>query len=134
MTFKITERLLDAVGELLKEEYEGDIRISESYCTGTRNVLGNTASVELTGFCKESLYIVDDLQNEKYLLVGRYGKECELSYDELTVEKLTEIAWNFYKTYKQRGYSRPYEWESLFKKHGFVTSTTKVVNVEQELE
>ena len=53
MTYKITENVLKLVQDLIDEGYSGTVEITKSYATGTKGILGESISVQLSGFCKE---------------------------------------------------------------------------------
>lgn len=115
--YKITQKCLDLVEQLINEGYRGTVEITKSYCTGTHEVLGDALSIQLSGYCKESLHIVEDTETSELLFVGRYSIEWVTP----AVEGIVESAWGFYKSYKGSGYSMPYEFEDLFKKYGYLT-------------
>ena len=116
--YKVTQKVLDLVEDLFKQGYQGEATLTTSYASGTRNVLGDTLSVQLSGFCKETLHLVEDLDDpdNDVFCVGRYGEE---GYAD-SVERIVGLAWSMYKAYKQSGYSMPHEFEELFKKYGYL--------------
>lgn len=114
--YKITQRCIELVEELFKEGYGGTAEITSSYCTGTQDVLGEAFSIQLSGFCKETLHIVEDTDSKDLLFVGRYNIERV----EPTVEGIVDLAWSLYKCYKCSGYSIPHEFKALFKKYGYL--------------
>ena len=114
--YKITQRCIELVEEIFKEGYGGTAEITRSYCSGTQDVLGEAFSIQLSGFCKETLHIVEDTDTEDLIFVGRYAVERV----EPTVEGVVEAAWSFYKSYKGSGYRIPSEFEGLFKKYGYI--------------
>ena len=120
MTYKITQRCINLVEALFNEGYDGVATITNRYATGTYSVLGDIFSIELTGFCKETLYVVEDIDTEELLFVGRYAKE----YVSESVEGIVDLAWGVYKSYKHSGYSIPCEFEELFKKYGYLVKET----------
>lgn len=125
---KVTERLIAFIEQLIEDGYDGEISITKSRASGAAQILGDAIAIELKGFCKETVQIVDD--GEYCIVIGRYSEE--LRTDELTTEKITEIAWRKYKTYKERGYSRPSEFEALFIKFGYLSEKTKIVLEEKQ--
>lgn len=132
MTFKITERVIKLVEDLIKAGYDGEAVLTNSYCTGTFSFLGEVLSVQLNGFCKETMQIVEDTDTEEILFVGRY--DLELRHPDPTVETVVEIAWSMYKDYKQyKNWSMPEEFKSLFLKYGYLKEKkiTKTVLEEQ---
>lgn len=130
MEYKITQSVLNLVEDLFKEGYEGEARITNSYPTGARNVLGESFSVELTGFCKETLHLTSPVNTSDIVFVGRY--EHEGLYTDPKVEDLVSLAWVQYKCYKDGGYSIPHEFEKLFVKYGYLKK--KLVEVYEEKE
>lgn len=128
MTYKISEKVINLVQALIDEGYTGEALITNSYCSGTGNVLGKSLSVQLSGFCKENLYVVE--RDEEMVLVGRYATE-DIGVD-FTVEDIVNIAWSMYKDYKDSGYSRPSEFEDLFKKYGYLQEKTVKKLVEKD--
>lgn len=122
--YKITERVIGLVEQLFAEGYEGEATLSFSYCSGTANIIGSAMSVQLTGFCKETLHLVEDSDGQ-IVFVGRYNEERRMP--EATVADIVAVAWSMYRTYKASKYSRPSEFASLFEKHGYLTKQTRVV-------
>ena len=90
MAYKITQKVLDLVEELFAEGYEGTTEITNSYCTGTKGVLGESVSVMLYGFCKETLHLVEDTDTNEVLFVGRYSEEYRSKTP--SVEDIVKIA------------------------------------------
>ena len=122
--YKITERVIALVEQLISEGYEGEASLSSAYCTGTGEILGAALSVQLTGFCKESLHIVES-DDGQIVFVGRY--EEEFREPEATVADIVAVAWSMYRSYKDRKYSMPEEFKGLFAKYGYLTTRTRVV-------
>ena len=118
MTYKITQKVLDLVDALFNEGYEGECTITNGYCTGTADVLGDTRSCMLTGFCKETLHLVEDTDTGEIVFVGRYG--TEKCYENPTVEYVVAIARDMSEIYGTRGYGMPSEFETLFLKYGYI--------------
>lgn len=132
MEYKVTQKVLDLVEKLFEEGYKGSVEITKGYATGTAKHLEGSLSVQLSGFCKEHLYMVETV-GEGYgvncvMFVGRYD-ELGLA-EEPNVETVVDIAWRKYKTYKDRGYSMPHEFEALFVKYGYLKK--KIVEVYEE--
>lgn len=73
MTYKITERVADLVQSLIKAGYEGEVTMTNDYCTGTRAFLEESFSLQLTRFCKECLYISENTETGDIVCVGRYS-------------------------------------------------------------
>jgi len=130
MTYKITENVLKLVQDLIDEGYSGTVEITKSYASGTKDILGDSISVQLSGFCKESLYLVEDTETEELVLVGRYNHEGAYSCPDVAL--IVAKAWEFYKAYKPRGYTMPFEFQSLFVKYGYLKAKTVEVYEEQE--
>lgn len=118
MTYKITQKVLDLVESLFNEGYEGECTITNGYCTGTLDVLGDTRSCMLTGFCKETLHLVEDTETGEIVFVGRYSieKRCK----DPNVEDIVVIAWDMWETHGTRGYGMPSEFVTLFLKYGYM--------------
>lgn len=131
MAYKITQKVLDLVEELFAEGYEGTTEITNSYCTGTKEILGESVSVMLHGFCKETLHLVEDTETNEVLFVGRYSVE----YRSKTpiVEDIVEIAWEMQESYGKRGYSAPSEFEKLFLKYGYMEEEIVVKRVYKKI-
>lgn len=134
MEYKITEKVLNLVECLFSEGYSGVVEITKSYATGTKEHLSDSLSVQLSGFCKEQLYIVECVGegygNGCIMFVGRYN---ELGLAESpNVGTVVELAWNKYKIYKDRGYGLPTEFEKLFLKYGYLKK--KTVEVYEEIQ
>lgn len=119
MNYKITEKVTTLVENLIKEGYDGDVTLTNSYCTGTAQFLGESMSVQLNGFCKETMQIVEDMDSGEVLFVGRY--DLELRHKDPSVETIVELAWDMYKSYKEyKNWSMPEEFKSLFLKYGYL--------------
>lgn len=131
MTYKITENVLQLVQDLKDEGYSGTVEITNSYASGTKEILGDVLSVQLSGFCKENLYLVEDIEEHELVLVGRYNQEGSYEYP-VGVRLIVSKAWKFYKDYEIRGYGIPYEFQSLFVKYGYLKAKTVEVYEEQE--
>lgn len=128
MTYQVTQQILDLVKNLFDQGYEGEAQLTNCYPSGAEAILGESLSVQLSGFCKESLYLVEDTNLDTILAVGRYGEEGH--YGALNVSDVVYIAWRFYKEYKYQGYDIPHEFADLFKKYGYLKGETKTVLVE----
>lgn len=133
MSYKITEKVTTLVENLIKEGYDGEATLTNSYCTGTAGFLGDSLSVQLNGFCKETMQIVEDTETGEVVFVGRY--DLELRHSDPTVETVVELAWNMYKDYKEyKNWSMPSEFKNLFLKYGYLTEKkiTKTVLEERK--
>lgn len=116
MAYKVTEKVTNLVQALFNTGYGGEAVLTTSYCSGAAEVIGGNMSVQLSGFCKETLCIVEDTDTCKLVFVGRYHEE----WLEESVEGIVQCAWGMYQSYKPRGYSMPHEFEELFKKYGYL--------------
>ena len=76
-------------------------------------------ALELSGFCKESLYLVQDTHN-RIVAFGRYSWECEWDAGYIVVRDIVKIAFDMFDTYESRGYGLPGEFRELFIKYDFV--------------
>lgn len=133
MEYKITQKVTDLVAELIKSGYEGEATLTNSYCTGTSAFLGDAFSIQLTGFCKESLYVVEDIDNGEILFIGRY--DLEARYMNPAVEDIVDIAWGMYRSYKEyKNWGMPSEFRGLFIYYGKLKEKkiTKTVYEEQD--
>lgn len=127
MTYKITQKVTDLVGSLFEEGYAGEASITNSYCAGTKSVLGESFSVLLSGFCKESLHLAEDIESGEIVFVGQYEQKANLP--EPNVADVVCAAWEMFDAYEYRGYNLPEEFRSLFLKYGYIEEkvvTTKV--------
>lgn len=126
MRYNINAELGVLASDLLIAGYCGEIKITNNGATGTVAMFKDSfIAMELSGFCKETLYIAWDTVNRVYTLIGRYDHIAD-NPTVPTVKQLTDIAWLTYKRYKHsKGYGRPGEWDALFKQYGYLT--TKVV-------
>jgi len=124
--------LADAI---LRGGFTGEAKFSNNGCTGTVEIFGDDfIALELTGFCKETLFIAYDTEEKDYILVGRY--DIRNRFIEVpTVDDIVKLAWSTYKDYKSsKEWGRPTEWDSLWKKAGYITTKTiqKTVEVEKD--
>lgn len=131
MKYKITERVVHLVQDLYAAGYEGEAALTNNYCTGTAEFFGEMFSIQLTGFCKETLHIAEDTETGSITCVGRYSLELEKS--EIAVPDIVQVAWDIYKSYKDSGYSMPYEFKEMFVRAGYIKEkkVTKTVWEEQ---
>lgn len=130
MAFKVTTRVMELVEQLIQEGYEGDATITNDYCTGTKEVLGNAISVQLSGFSKECLYLVEDTETGDIVAVGRYN--LEYREPEYSVQAIVAKAYEFYQYSKDRGYRLPDAFKNLFVKYGHIVKKTKTTEVWEE--
>jgi len=114
--YKVTQKVVDLVEELIGSGYTGSVQFTNSYPTGAAEILSGSYSLELSGFCKETLYVTEDMETGKLVFIGRYSQE----HIYPTVDGIVELAWSKYEHYKDRGYSRPCEFEDLFKNFGYL--------------
>lgn len=125
MSYKITPKVIALVEQLFAEGYTGKATLTSSYPTGAGEVLGNALSVELTGFCKESLYLVEDTDAGVVLFVGRY--RLEGAHEDPTTQSIVDLAWSMYETHFTRGYGRPDEFEKPFIHHGYLEERVRTL-------
>ena len=132
--YHITNRTVELVQELKKRGYSGQATITNRYPTGAKAIMGDDFSIELTGFCKESMYLCEEKDSCNFIMVGRYDLEFDLRPTDgrSKIDLLIEQAWRKYKTYKPRGYSMPCEWEEVFKKTGYITVEMQPVYIEKD--
>ena len=130
MTYKVTTKVLDLFQQLLDEGYQGDAALTNDYATGAKETLGNSMSLKLNGFSKETLHIVEDTDTGSIVFVGRYNKEGV--FTDPTVSDIVDVAYSFYQYYKDRGYSMPHEFVELFKKYGHIKEKTVTSTVYEE--
>lgn len=131
MNYKITEKVIGLVEKLISEGYKGEPVITDCYATGTREILGKVLSIRLPGFCKESLHLVEDLDEGVIMFVGRYNHEG--AYSDPQVSHVVAEAWGMYKYYQARGYEMPHEFQRLFIKYGYVKETVVTQTIMEEL-
>lgn len=137
MRYIINAELCELAIALRNRGFQGETEMSCTGCTGTEEQFGEPfVAMEVTGFCKETIYIAWDMDENDYILVGRYSIIDRMPAGEPpTVEDLTKIAWEMYKDYKKnKNWGRPIEWDPLFKELGYVTTKTvqKTVEVEKD--
>lgn len=133
MSYKITEKVTDLVQDLIDAGYEGDVTMTNSYCIGTASFFQQAVTVQLTGFCKECLYLAENTETGEIACVGRYSLELEKA--EVSVPDIVQLAWDMYKTYKEySNWSLPSEFKELFIKSGYLKEkkVTKTVLEERE--
>jgi len=129
MSYKVTEQVTSLVEKLISAGYDGEVRFTNCYCSGAHEVLAGSYSLELSGFCKETLCISEDIATGKLIFVGRYNQEYPDSED---VAGLVGLAYNTYKCYKERGYSMPEEFKELFKEYGHIKGKVVTKTVWEE--
>ena len=131
MSYKITERVADLVQSLIEAGYGGEVTMTNSYPTATRAFLEESFSLQLTGFCKECLYVSENTETGDIVCVGRYSLELEKSGME--VSDIVDIAWSMYKTYKgYSNYGMPEEFKSLFISNGYLKEKKVVETILEE--
>lgn len=133
MKYEITPAMGALAQSLFEAGYTGDISLSNTGCTGTQEMFGGSfIAMELTGFCKETLFIAWNTFKDEYVLIGRYDV-LEHTKEIPSVEDLTRLAWSTYKGYKKsKNWGRPTEWDALFKQFGLIT--TRMVEKTIEIE
>ena len=78
MTYKLTTKVLELVEQLIEEGYGGSAELCRHGCSGTWEVMFENDCktwIELTGFAKETLNLVEDMDTGEIVAVGRYGYE-----------------------------------------------------------
>lgn len=128
--FGVTTAVTRLAQALIREGYQGTVTLTNSYATGTKAVLNECFSLELTGFCKETAYLVQDLKDSEIGVIGRFGTLNW--YGKCEVKDLADLAWDTYQKYKSEGFSRPTEWEKIWVKYGYLTPKTTTILVEKE--
>lgn len=126
MAYKLTTKVLGLVEQLIEEGYSGDATLSRCGCSGTQSVMdenGCKTWIELSGFAKETLNLVEDLETGEIVAVGRYSYEGTVD----TVEDIVRMSWDMFTCYEGSGYSMPSEFESLYEKYGFIKKEEVVV-------
>lgn len=131
---RVTTTLCDIVANLLENGYQGTAELTRAYPSGAASILGDVAAIKLDGFCKESMYLTHDEEADEILIVGRYEVETRINPDDANIEFFVNLAWAYYKRYKTAGYSRPQEWEDLFKEYGKITTKQVTKTVIQEAD
>lgn len=132
MSYEITPKIVALLKELKAAGYTGSMEITAGMTSGTTHVLQGALCVQLAGFCKECLHLVEDTETGNVVAIGRYAIEDE--YTDLTVPEIVSIAWRMYKDYKNSGYLMPGEFKKLFTEYGYITEKTviKTVIVEKD--
>lgn len=130
MQYKLTTKVLDLVQQLIEEGYEGEAALCRYGCSGTQAFMDDGGArlwIELTGFSKETLNLVEDVDVNAVVAIGRYSHEGVVE----SVQDIVRIAWEMFDSYEGRGYSLPVEFKELFKKYGYIeekqVTTTKIV-------
>lgn len=133
MAYKVTQKVTQLVEDLFEAGYDGEATLTTAYCTGTKAFFQDCMSVQLTGFCKESLHLAENTETGEITCVGRYSLELEKA--DVTVPDIVSIAWEMYKEYKEySNWAMPDEWKDLFLASGYVkeVKVTKTVIVENQ--
>lgn len=127
--YKITEEIINLVEELFQEGYGGTVELVNTFPSGIGLALAGCTVVQLSGFCKESLYLCHDSVTDQLIAFGRYGIERSWDKGEVTVRDIVNIAMCMFNIYEGLGYSCPYEFKDLFIKYGFMEeqTVTKIV-------
>lgn len=130
--YTVSEKIITLVEKLKDEGYEGTASLTSSYPSGIYDELRGCLAVELTGFCKESLYLVQCTLTGEVYAYGRYELERRWYDDETPeVDEIVAIAWQMFETYEARGYSMPAEFKALFLKYEYIeeksVTTVKIV-------
>ncbi|MGQ8875917.1 hypothetical protein ACUTR7_00285 [Delftia sp. NA_296.1] len=127
--FKITEKVMSLITSLMDAGFSGEARLTNTYCTGAREILGTSYSMELTGFSKETLCVAED-EAGNIVLVGRYAEADR--QPEFSVKDIVQVAYDMYRAYKGRGYSMPSEFQALFVEHGLISKRVRTVEEWEE--
>lgn len=128
MVYKVTQKVLDIVDALYDLGYNGKCAYTNSFAAGTRDALGNSFVLELSGFCKESLHLTEDQETGEIVAVGRYHMEGTVD----SAEEVVRLAYRFYQKYKQREYSMPQEFVNAFIRLGLIVEKTVTKMVYEE--
>lgn len=131
MTYKVTQKVLDLVEELFKDGYGGEAVFTNSGCNGTLDFLDGAFAMQLSGFCKETLHLVEDTDTGCVVAIGRYDIERE---DVKTVEDIVDVAWSMYCCYEDSGYAMPSEFLDLFKKYGYIKERTRTTTYYEKVK
>ncbi|MPS98565.1 MAG: hypothetical protein E2581_08700 [Pseudomonas sp.] len=127
--FKITEKVMSLLTSLMDAGLQGEARLTNTYCTGAREILGASYSMELTGFSKETLCVAED-EAGNIVLVGRYAEVDR--QPEFSVKDIVQIAYGKYRAYKPSGYDMPHEFRALFVEHGLIAKRVRTVEEWEE--
>lgn len=127
--FGVTTAVTRLAEGLILAGYTGTIELTKDYPAGAKGILGSDFSLKLSGFCKENLYIVQDLKDSEIGLIGRY--EVHKWMGNPSVSTVAKVAWDVYQSYKSSGYSRPPEWEEIWIKEGYLKKKVTTTIVEQ---
>ncbi len=122
--YRITERVLKLAEDLIDQGYAGTIEVTRSYPSGAGEVLDGCTSLQLHGFCKESLFICESAEGN-LVFVGRYDKRFE--GPEGDAGDIVRLAWHSYQAYRPRGYGLPSEFVEPFVSHGWIKKQTRTV-------
>lgn len=126
MSYKLTSKVIDLVDQLFEEGYGGEASLCRHGASGTWEVMFDNDCktwIELSGFAKETLNLAENLETDKIVAVGRYSLEGIVE----TVEDIVRISWEMFNYHESKGYSMPYEFESLYEKYGFIEKEEVVV-------
>ena len=122
--YKITEEITNLVESLFQEGYNGTVELVNTFPSGIEDYLTGCTVVQLSGFCKESLYLAHDLVTDEVVAFGRYNMKNSWEPGEVSVYEIVHIAFNMFDIYESRGYSCPYEFKDLFVKYGYMQEQT----------
>lgn len=125
--YTIGPEIIKLVERLFDEGYSGTASLTRFYPLGIADSLKDCFSIELTGFCKETLYLVQDTLSPSMFAFGRYSLETEWEFGDPDVKDIVAIAWSMFNTYEGRGYSMPLEFKDLFLKYDYIEEQTKTV-------
>ena len=120
--------ILDLVTALYDEGYDGVATLCNTYPSGVAHELAGCFSIQLTGFCKENLYLVITADTKHMHAFGRYQRaDLWAEGDYPTVEAIVDIAYRTFVRYESRGYELPQEFKALFIKYGYIEEKTELV-------
>ncbi len=124
----ITPAVIELVEALYNEGYEGTAELTRSYPSGIADELDGCFSIQLSGFCKETLHLVVNAETNEMCAFGRYSIEERWPVGEYPVVKdIVRIAFSMFYDYKDRGYSLPHEFRDLLIKYEYMEVKTETV-------
>ncbi len=124
----ITPAVIELVEALYEEGYGGTAEIVRVYPSGVADELDECVSVQLSGFCKESLYLVVNAETNEMCAFGRYSIEERWPAGEYpAVKDIVRIAFSMFRTYKDSGYSLPPEFRDLLVKYEYMEFKTETI-------
>lgn len=130
--YTVSDKIITLVEKLIEEGYEGNISLTTSFPTSIADEFSGSVVLELSGFCKEYLYLAQCTLTGEIHAYGRYHIERYWHNDEtIEVGEIVAIAWEMFETYEANGYSMPEEFKKLFLKYEYIeekpVTTIKIV-------